>query len=213
MVHSNNFRNIRCWENFSYWEVRNKYIYNILKYRFLVNEFSLQKLATIGIENRFQCVQLGDGSIIKLRVMDTAGQELFNAINENYYQQADCCLLVYAINSKESFEKIKDYYVVKIKEKCKKDLKVVLLGNKTDLENEREVSKEDGRDLALANGYMFMESSCKDNYNVSDAFTALVEMTNTEYSKKMFKADTFGLKKDKKSEKSNKKKDGKGGCC
>ena len=130
--------------------------------------------------------------------MDTAGQEVFNAINENYYQQADCCLLVYAINSMKSFEKVKDYYVVKIKEKCKKDLKVVLLGNKTDLENEREVSKEDGRDLALANGYIFMESSCKDNYNVSDAFTALVEMTNTELKKNMTKAETFKIKKGKK---------------
>ena len=147
--------------------------------------------------------------------MDTAGQEVFNAINENYYQQADCCLLVYAINSMKRNKKVKDYYVVKIKEKCKKDLKVVLLGNKADLKDQRQVSLEEGRDLALANGYIFMESSCKDNYNVSDAFTALVEMTNTEYNKKMFKSDTFGLKKDKKSEKS-KKKDGKGGkdgCC
>ena len=142
--------------------------------------------------------------------MDTAGQETFNAINENYYQQADCCLLVYAINSKDSFEKIKDYYVLKIKEKCKKDLKVVLLGNKTDLENERQVSKEEGSDLALENGFIFMESSCKDNYNVSDAFTALVEMTNTEYNKKANKTGTFELGEDKKDGKSRKKK---GGCC
>ena len=68
----------------------------------------------------------------------------------------------------------------KIKESCKSNIKIVLLGNKTDLKNKREVEDIDGRDLALANGYIFMESSCKDNYNVSDAFTALVEMTNNE---------------------------------
>ena len=132
----------------------------------------------------FQCVQLSDGAIIKLRVLDTAGQEKFNAIRENYYRYADCCLLVYDITSTDSFHRIKKYYVKKIKENCSNIKKVVLLGNKTDLENRRQVSVEEGRDLALENGYIFMESSCKDNYNVSDAFTALVEMTNNENKKK-----------------------------
>ena len=170
-------------------------------------------MTTLGIDNQFQCVQLSDGSIIKLRVLDTAGQEKFNALSEIYYKEADCCLLMYDITSMESFDKVKNYYVETIKNMCKKGIKIILLGNKTDLKNQRQVSDVDGKDLAEENGYMFMESSCKDNYNVSDAFTALVEMTNTEYNKKLFKAETFSLKKDKKSEKSNKKKDGKGGCC
>jgi len=126
---------------------------------------------------------LSDGSIIKLRVLDTAGQEIFNAINESYYKYADCCLLVYDITSKDSFKKIKNYYVQKVKENCKNNIKIVLLGNKTDLENRREVSKEEGLDLAMENGYIFMESSCKNNYNVADAFSALVEMTNNEFLK------------------------------
>ena len=137
-------------------------------------------MTTLGIDDQFQCVQLSDGSIIKLRVMDTAGQEKFNAINESYYKQADCCLLVYDITSMDSFKSIKNYYIKKIKEKCNSGLKVILLGNKTDLKDERQVSDDNGKDLAEKNGYMFMESSCKDNYNVSDAFTALVEMTNKE---------------------------------
>ena len=115
--------------------------------------------------------------------MDTAGQERFNAISENYYKQANCCLLVYDITSRESFDKIKDYYAPKIKENCSNILKVVLLGNKADLENKRKVEDIEGRDLALENGYIFMESSCVDNHNVSDAFTALVEMTNNEKRK------------------------------
>ena len=150
----------------------------------------------------FQCVQLSDGSMIKLRVLDTAGQEKFNAINENYYRQADCCLLVYDITSTDSFHRIKNYYVKKIKENCINIKKVVLLGNKTDLKNKRKVSQEEGRDLALANGYIFMESSCKDNYNVSDAFTALVEMTNTEYKKKNLNENSFSLGEQTKTKKS-----------
>ena len=116
--------------------------------------------------------------------MDTAGQERYNSISENYYKQADCCLLVYDITSRDSFNRIENYFVKKIKENCNKNLKVVLLGNKTDLKDRRKVKDIEGRDLALENGYIFMESSCKDNYNVSDAFTALVEMTNNEYKKK-----------------------------
>ena len=115
--------------------------------------------------------------------MDTVGQEKYNALNENFYKQANCCLLVYDITNKESFNKIKNYYVNKIKENCKSIVKVVLLGNKTDLNDKREVSDKDGHDLALQNNYIFMESSCKNNYNVSDAFTALVEMTNLDCTK------------------------------
>ena len=116
-------------------------------------------------------------------MLDTAGQERFNSIFENYYRQADCCLLIYDITSKKSFEKVKNYFIGKIKEKCKKNTKVILLGNKTDLEEQREVSQDEGKDLADENCFIFMESSCKDNYNVSDAFTTLVEMTNNEYNK------------------------------
>ena len=147
------------------------------------DKFIVGLVATIGIDNEFQCVQLTDGSIIKLRVLDTAGQEIYNSINENYYKDADGCLLVYDITNNDSFERIKDYYIQKIKEKCKKNIKIVLLGNKTDKNDERKVSDKDGRDLALKNNYIFMESSCKDNYNVSDAFTALVEMTNNDMIK------------------------------
>ncbi len=116
--------------------------------------------------------------------MDTCGQERFESLISIYYKEADCCLLVYDISSEKSFEKIKKHYIKKIKDNCNNIKKVVLLGNKTDLENERKISKEEGVKLALNNGYIFMETSCKDNYNVSDAFTTLIEMTNREILKK-----------------------------
>ena len=135
---------------------------------------------------------MNDGSIIKLTIKDTAGQERFDAINEVFYKNADCCLLIYDITKKDSFEKIKNYYINKIEEYCKSSIKVILLGNKTDLKDKRKISREEGMDLAIKNNYIFMESSCKDNYNVSDAFTALVEMTNHE--RKMDKAiDSFSI--------------------
>ena len=120
---------------------------------------------------------------MKLWLVDTAGQATFNSITENFYRQANCCLLVYDITSKDSFYKVKGYYAKKIKKDCKNILKVVLLGNKADLKDKRQVSDIEGANLALENGYTFMESSCVDNYNVLDAFTALIEMTNSEIKK------------------------------
>ena len=175
------------------------------------DKFIVGLVATIGIDNEFQCVQLTDGSIIKLRVLDTAGQEIYNSINENYYKDADGCLLVYDITNNDSFERIKDYYIQKIKDKCKKNIKIVLLGNKADKNDERKVSDKDGRDLALKNNYIFMESSCKDNYNVSDAFTALVEMTNIDMKKNNLKVNNDSIIKIRAGDKINDKKKKK--CC
>ena len=141
--------------------------------------------------------------------MDTGGQERFNSIVSNYYKIADCCLLVYDITSKKSFEKIKDYYIDKLKENCSKIVKIILLGNKTDLNEKREVSSKEGADLAEKNGYIFMESSCVDNYNVSNAFETLIQITNTELEKN-------NSRKLKIKPMNNKKKDkdkDKGKCC
>ena len=140
-------------------------------------------MTTVGLEDYFNGYRLSDGSVVNVRIMDTGGQERFNAINEKFYKDADCCLLVYDITSVNSFERIKDYYIKKIKESCKSIIKVLLLGNKTDLKEKRKISLKEGADLAQKNGFYFMESSCLDNYNVSDAFTTLIEMTNNELIK------------------------------
>ena len=65
----------------------------------------------------------------------------------------------------------------------KKNIKVILLGNKTDLEEQREVSSDEGAGLALENDYIFMETSCMKNTNVSNAFETLIELTNIEEKK------------------------------
>ena len=135
--------------------------------------------------------------------MDTAGQERFRAINKSYYHKADCCLLVYDITNIQSFEDCKIYYNNNIKEKCKKNIPVILLGNKSDLESERKVSPEDAATFAMTNRYVFMETSCLKNDNVANAFEALIEITNIEARKN----GDFKLRTSKSMKK------GKSGCC
>ena len=118
-----------------------------------------------------------------MHLFDTAGQEKYNSLNEQYYKKADCCLLVYDISNRKSFEVCKSYYNKNLIEKCKKNTKVILLGNKTDLEEKREVSSEEGAGFALENDYQFLETSCMKNTNVANAFESLIEMTNIEAKK------------------------------
>ena len=128
-----------------------------------------------------------DGSIVKVHLLDTSGQEIYKSINESYYRKADCCLLVYDITNRKSFDECKDYYNKNLIEKCKKDVKVILLGNKTDLEDQRVISPEEGAGLALENDYIFMETSCLKNSNVASAFETLIELTNIEEKRKQNK--------------------------
>ena len=123
---------------------------------------------------------MADGSIVDVTIFDTAGQEKYKSITLSYYSKANCCLLVYDIASRKSFEEIKQYYNKKIKENCKNNIKVLLLGNKTDLEADRKVSSEEACKLALENDYIFMESSCLKNTNVANAFVTLIELANRD---------------------------------
>ena len=124
--------------------------------------------------------------------MDTAGQERFKSINTSYYRKADCCLLVYDITNRHSFEEIENYFNEKIKEKCKENIQVILLGNKTDLEEKRVIPSEEGANFSLKNSYIFMETSCFKNTNVSDAFETLIEITNREAMKNKSQACSDG---------------------
>ena len=139
--------------------------------------------STYGVELIPKTFQLSDGSVVKFQIYDTAGQEKYNSINEFFYKKANAILLVYDISNRDSFLKIKDYYCDKIKELCNKDIPIILLGNKTDLEDKRKVPQEEGIALALAHNYKFKETSCMKNENVADAFESLIELWNVEYQK------------------------------
>ena len=110
-------------------------------------------------------------------IADTAGQEKLKALSNQYYQKADGVLLVYDITNQASFDEIKNYYSKQIKDRCKFGVKVLLLGNKTDLEDERKISPEAGANYAAENDFMFIETSCLKNENVAGGFETLIELT------------------------------------
>ena len=142
------------------------------------NKDSLAELSTIGISDYFCTYKLSDGSLVNVHIKDTAGQERFQSISKNYYRNADGILLVYDISNQKSFEKIRDHYIEEIKNNCPKYAKVILLGNKTDLERKIDITQASS--LAKENNYIYKETSCVENKNVADAFETLIEITHRD---------------------------------
>lgn len=164
-------------------------IFNLL-ISFVKGQSSIEGFSTLAVDFFAKTFQLSDGSVVNCFIYDTCGQERYNSINESYYRKADAALLVYDISQKPTFEIIKDYYCPKIKEFCKKNIPIILLGNKADLEGSREVETEEGIQLALDEKYQFKEASCLKNENVADAFEALIELWNFEvFKQKIIKKD------------------------
>ena len=123
---------------------------------------------TIGVEFGAKTIQL-NGKTIKIQIWDTAGQEAFQAITRTYYKGAIGALLVYDITRKDTFIHARKW-LDEVKNNSSKTITVILIGNKKDLEEKRQVSYEEGEAFAKENDLMFLETSAKTSYNVVEAF-------------------------------------------
>lgn len=117
-----------------------------------------------------------DGKRCTIEVLDTAGQEEYIALIDQWIHGAECFLLVYSISSRASFDRIRDFHkgIQLLKESSWSGsyglVPVMLVANKCDRVAEREVSKAEGKALAAELGYGFVESSAKNDINVERAF-------------------------------------------
>ncbi|KAI0014219.1 ras-domain-containing protein [Xylariaceae sp. FL0662B] len=130
---------------------------------------------TIEDSYRKQCVI--DEEVALLDVLDTAGQEEYSAMREQYMRTGEGFLLVYSITSSQSFEEIRTFQqqILRVKDKDPTDyFPMVVVGNKCDLEGEREVPRQDGEALAKQFQCPFVETSAKSRTNVDKAFFDLV---------------------------------------
>ena len=173
--------------------------------QFLRGQFEEACLATIGI-NILNKLFVFDGKKVKINYYDTAGQERYNSINLTLLRKADGVILVYDITSQESFRKI-DFWIQELHNKNRDSKVLMLVGNKTDLDNERKVSFQEGEKKANEIGCPFMETSAKTNHNIKECFE---KASRILYLKKSEEDDddqnnVFSLAFD-----SQKKK---GGCC
>ncbi|PKU72321.1 ras-related protein RABA5a [Dendrobium catenatum] len=152
--------------------------------RFARDEFYTNSKSTIGVEFQTQKMQI-DGKQVKAQIWDTAGQERFKAVTSAYYRGAVGALVVYDISRSQTFDSI-GRWLNELHTYSDMNVVTILVGNKTDLKDAREVSTEDGKALAEAHGLFFMETSALDNSNVTAAFQTIVKEIYDILSRKMF---------------------------
>ena len=136
--------------------------------QFTDNKFRYQHELTIGVEFGAKTIDI-NGKSIKIQIWDTAGQEAFQAITRTYYKGTIGALLVYDITRRETFTHVTKW-LDDVRTNSSKNVTVILIGNKKDLEDKRQVSYEEGEAFAKENGLMFLETSAKTAYNVVESF-------------------------------------------
>ncbi|XP_061686078.1 RAB3D, member RAS oncogene family, a [Syngnathoides biaculeatus] len=143
-------------------------------FRYTDDTFTSAFVSTVGIDFKVKTIYRNDKRI-KLQIWDTAGQERYRTITTAYYRGAMGFLLIYDITSQESFAAVQDWGT-QIKTYSWDNAQVVLVGNKLDLEEDRQVTTEDGQRLATELGFRFFEASAKECVNVEQVFDELVDV-------------------------------------
>lgn len=115
--------------------------------RYTKGDFNIESKTTIGVEFATKKVQTQDGKRVKAQIWDTAGQERYRAITSAYYRGAVGALLVYDTTNAQSFKNMAEW-LRQLKQFADSNIVILLVGNKTDLKDKREVRKEDAAQYA-----------------------------------------------------------------
>ena len=129
---------------------------------------------TIGVEFGARTVVV-DNRPIKLQIWDTAGQESFRSITRSYYRGAAGALLVYDVTRRDSFVHLQKWYE-EARAHSSPTIALMLVGNKSDLEQKRVVSTREGEEFARERGMIFLETSAKAGVNVDSAFLLVSQL-------------------------------------
>lgn len=144
--------------------------------RFMYDTFDDNYQATIGIDFLSKTMYLDDKTI-RLQLWDTAGQERFRSLIPSYIRDSHVAIVVYDVTNRKSFEYI-DKWVEDVKmERGEENVILVIVGNKSDLVEERQVSTEEGkRKTAVLNAKLFIETSTKAGFNVKTLFKKVAKL-------------------------------------
>lgn len=141
--------------------------------RFADDNFTDSYISTIGVDFRFRTITI-DEKIVKLQIWDTAGQERFRTITSAYYRGADGIIMVYDVTSSESFDHVEEW-LSEVDRYANENTSKLLVGNKADLIDEKQVTKETAQSFADKLGISFLETSAKTATNVDNAFLTMAK--------------------------------------
>ena len=141
--------------------------------KYLMNEFHEDSKATVGVEFGAKKFDI-EGKSVKAQIWDTAGQERYKSITTTYYKGAKGALVVYDITRKETFDSV-DRWISELLNSGDKNMTMLLIGNKCDLDNQRQVTKEQGEEKAKAFKVAFLETSASSGENLDVAFEMIMK--------------------------------------
>ena len=163
--------------------------------RYVYSTFKSDYQLTIGVEFGEKTVEM-KGKIYKIQIWDTAGNEQFRSITRTYYKNSVCAIVVYDISRRETFDNVINWI-----EDCKlnspKSVFIILVGNKSDLEEDRQVTTEEGEEFANRYGIRFFETSAKNSININEIFSESIEFIADRIKKKYYDLDneSCGIKR------------------
>ena len=162
----------------------------IIKY--ISNKFMDTNIATLGVDYMDKTVDYNNLKVF-LQIWDTSGEEKFRSITRNFYRNADGLLVVFDLTCRESFNHVKNW--INEAKEHKNGIKTILVGNKLDLEDEREVDKETALKFAEKNNLKYLETSAKNGKNINNSFKEMIALilndkTEQEIKKEFTKSDS-----------------------
>lgn len=149
--------------------------------RYADNSFTENFFNTIGVDFKIKTITLND-QVIKMQIWDTAGQDRFRTLTSSYYRGAHGIIIVYDVTSKESFDNVRTW-MQEIEKFASENVNKLLVGNKWDLEEQREVTTDEGKDLAKKYDIPFLEVSAKNAVCVDDTFTTMATEIQARFLK------------------------------
>ena len=162
---------------------------------------------TIGVDFKVKSLQI-DNKRVKMQIWDTAGQERFRNVISSYFKGAHGILLIYDITARDSFKELENW-LGEVERNATPQVLKILIGNKCDLDEQRQITVDEGEAFAARNGMKFIETSAKNNTNVNEAFEALAKiMVESSNKKNVIKVEKKTIKVDKGADLNAKKK-----CC
>ena len=137
--------------------------------------FKEEYLATVGLDYYTKQEMINNLNVL-VKLWDTAGQERFKALTPNYFRNAEGVVLAYDVTNSESFENLK-FWINSIKSNLGEKnifIPIIIIGNKIDMEDMRDITKEDASKFAKENNYKYFETSAKTGEGVDEAIRDLV---------------------------------------
>ena len=141
--------------------------------RYTEETFNSKLVNSIGVDFKMKKKEI-DGKIIKVQIWDTAGHERFRSITYSYYRGANAIIIVFDITDKKSFLSITEW-LKQIEKHAKENVFKFLVGNKSDLAEERKVTFEEAKEYADKHDLPYIETSAKEGININELFESSIK--------------------------------------